>query len=126
MFTIDMTTIRPVGEFGSEAWCQACADYGTKILEQSDLPLDLSWDFSEIYTYPSERLIRPERSKSGYHFMIKEGAGLHNIAAILQTTSPEFSGLPTTVLGVPNFSRMSDQQKSDFIDLCGLKTSATS
>ena len=213
MFTIDMTAIRPVGEFGSEAWCQACADYGTKILEQSDLPPDLSWGFSEIYTYPPERLISPARIKSGYHFMIREGEisggdgvpdsclelsgfhaklrwayicnqsastygsagqkqrardektlreeiasytgiepdmggvpnpvwpkpiiaavsagaeegmGLHNIAASLQTTSPEFSGLPTTVLGVPDFSRMSDQQKLDFIDLCGLKTSATS
>jgi len=35
MFTIDMTTIHPLGEFGSEAWCQACADSGKNILEQS-------------------------------------------------------------------------------------------
>ena len=211
MFTIDMTTIHPVGEFGSEAWCHACADYGKEILKQSDLPPDLSWGFSEIYTYPPERLIRSDREKSAYHFMIREGeisggdgvpdsclelpgfhaqlrwayicnqsastygsagqkqrardektlreeiasytgvepdmggvpnpvwpklivaalsagaeegAGLHNIAAKLQTPSPEFSGLPTTILGVPNFSGMSDQQKTDFLDLCGLKTSA--
>ena len=68
MITIDMTTIHPVGEFGSKAWCQACADYGTRILEQSDLPSDLSWGFSEIYTHAPERLLSPDRKESGYHF----------------------------------------------------------
>ena len=51
----------------------------------------------------------------------EEGAGLHNIAASLQSPSPEFSGLPTTSLGVPIFSEMSDQQKIDFLTLCGVK-----
>ncbi|MGI9221612.1 MAG: hypothetical protein ACR2QS_11330 [Woeseiaceae bacterium] len=49
---------------------------------------------------------------------VEEGAGLHNIAATLQSPSPEFADMPTTELGVPDFARMSDAQKADFIALC--------
>jgi hypothetical protein len=52
---------------------------------------------------------------------VEEGAGLHNIAASLQSPSPEFYNLPTTHLGVPVFSRMTDLQKADFVALCGIK-----
>ena len=47
MFDIDVDTLKQVGEFGSLAWCQACAEYGVKILESAELPEDLSWGFSE-------------------------------------------------------------------------------
>ena len=208
MFEIDMEAIEPVGEFGSRAWCDACASYGVKILEAADLPGDLNWGFSELYTYPPDRLISEDWSQSGYHFMVmngvvsggasvpqtcldqegfhakirwayicnqsatkygsagqrkrseqeavllsqltdflgftpemggvpnavwpapivkalsvgvEEGAGLHNIAASLQSPSPEFIGLPTTDMGVPDFSSMSDKQRSEFLKLCGLQ-----
>jgi hypothetical protein len=203
-----MDSIRSVGEFGSRAWCEACAAYGVKILEASDLPPDLSWGFSETYTYPPARLVSDDWPVSGYYFMVKdgvisggadvpdeclaipgfhvkfrwayicnqsgskygsagqkqrgveegdlyrdmaeylgyepdlggvpnpvwpkpiiaalsvgveEGAGLHNIAASLQSPSPEFADLPTTELGVPVFSRMTDIQKADFVALCGIE-----
>ncbi len=205
MFTIDMTTLRPVGEFGSRDWCEACASFGVEILKASDLPKDLSWGFSEIYTAPPARLVSDEWPVSGYHFMVheghvsgggnvpkeclalpgfhvkmrwayichqsrtkygfagqkqrsaeeavlkeemanylgfepdlgaiddpvwpkpiiaalsvgvEEGAGLHNIAACLQAPSPEFNDLPTTEMGVPAFSRMTDAQKNHFLVLC--------
>lgn len=200
-----MDSLRPVGEFGSQAWCDACAAYGVKILEAANLPADLSWGFSETYTCPPDRLISEDWPTSGYHFMIKDGvvsggadvpdeclatpgfhvkfrwayicnqsgskygfagqrqrsaeeaellsamaeylgrdpdlggvpnpvwpqpiidalvegvedgAGLHNIAASLQSSSPEFAELPTTDLGVPDLSRMSDAQKAEFVALC--------
>ena len=208
MFDIDVDTLKQVGEFGSLAWCQACAEYGVKILESAELPEDLSWGFSEIYTHPPSRLVLEGRAVSGYHFMVQNGVvsggdgvpiscleipgfhaklrwayicnqsgtrygkagqkqrgldevqlaeeikaylgfkpdmggvpspvwpkpiidalshgaetggGLHNIAASMQALSPEFTGLPTTKLGVPHFSFMSDQQKADFIRLCGFE-----
>ena len=49
---------------------------------------------------------------------VEEGSGLHNIAATLQSPSPEFAELPTTELGVPDFSRMTSMQKEMFLDLC--------
>jgi hypothetical protein len=202
-----MSTIEQVGEFGSKAWCEACADFGVAILRASDLPNDLSWGFSEIYTAPPSRLVSDDWPVSGYHFMIheglvsggggvtdaclalpgfhvrmrwayicnqsstkygfegqrqrsseenvlkeqianylgfepnfgaidnpvwpkpiiaalsvgvEEGAGLHNIAASLQMPSPEFSGLPVTEMGVPEFSLMSDTQKEFFLALCDI------
>lgn len=50
----------------------------------------------------------------------EEGSGLHNIAARLQSPSPEFADLPTTDMGVPNFSAMTTNQKRSFLALCGL------
>lgn len=208
MFDVDVDTLDPVGEFGSAAWCQACADYGMKILEAAGMPDDLSWAFSETYTHPPARLISHDRPISGYYFMVQNGVisggdgvadaclaipgfhaklrwayicnqsgtrygsvgqkqrgvdeaeliadmeadlgdkpemggvpnpiwpkpiiaalshgvesggGLHNIAASLQSSSPEYEGLPTTELGVPRFSLMTDEQKADFVRLCGLE-----
>ena len=57
MSFIDVRRIKPVGEFGSREWCEACASYGVRILESGDMPLDLCWGFSEVYTCPPERLI---------------------------------------------------------------------
>ena len=41
----------------------------------------------------------------------EEGNGLHNIAATLQSASPEFADLPLTDTKVPLFSEMSEKQK---------------
>ena len=49
-----------------------------------------------------------------------EDAGLHNIAASMQRVSPEFKNLPCTDLGVPVFTKMTEDQKRDFIVLCGI------
>ena len=53
---------------------------------------------------------------------VESGGGLHNIAASLQAPSPEFEGWPTTKLGVPDFSAMTEAQRLDFIALCGLQS----
>ncbi|MEC8695841.1 MAG: hypothetical protein VXY02_03035, partial [Pseudomonadota bacterium] len=73
MFQIDMDTLVEVGEFGSEAWCRGCADYGVQILQAADIPDDLSWAFSEFYTDPPERMVSSQRPVSGYYFMIENG-----------------------------------------------------
>ena len=57
---------------------------------------------------------------------VEEGSGLHNIAATLQSPSPEFAELPTTELGVPDFSKMSTEQKDSFIDLCQIDSKSLS
>ena len=41
MAEVDVTALRPVGEFGSKAWCEACAKYGVQLLEDAELPADL-------------------------------------------------------------------------------------
>ena len=73
MFDIDVSTLNPVGEFGSQAWGSACADFGIKILESADLPKDLSWAFSETYTHAPDRLVSVDRPVSGYYFMVRDG-----------------------------------------------------
>ena len=50
----------------------------------------------------------------------EEGGGLHNIAATLQSPSPEFADLPTTEMGVPDFGAMTDAQKKFFLKLCAV------
>ena len=44
----------------------------------------------------------------------------------LQRPSPEFSGLPTTALGVPLFFDMTLSQKEGFIKLCRIEFSNNS
>jgi len=197
-----MTDLKPVGEFGSKEWCEACGKAGAKMLEDADLPADMAWGFSEIYLYPPERLLSEDRKISAYYFMVKDGKcsggdgvteeclalpgfhvqavwgaicnqsrslygsegqrkrgeeeavmykeiseyvgqpfppktgdrpkmvwpqeiidavtvgdGLHNVAAKLQAPSPEYADLPTTELGVPIFSKMTEEQKKFFIEL---------
>lgn len=207
MTEINVAEIRPVGEFGSKAWCEACAQYGVMLLENADIPANTEWGFTEVYTHPPARLLEDGRELSGYYIMVKDervsggdgvineclelpgfhvkiqwglianqsgskygregqaqrqseervlfseiakfvgsenplglgggkkpyfprevgaalargsesGGGLHNIAAALQSPSPEFADLPTTELGVPVFSRMTDTQKRAFLELC--------
>ena len=52
MPVIDMSTLKPVGEFGSRAWGEACAECSIKILEAANLPSSITWAFSEDYTHP--------------------------------------------------------------------------
>ena len=220
MPVIDMSTIKPVGEFGSKAWGEACVEAAIRMLEAANLPTSITWAFSEDYTHPPARLMEGGRTHSGYYLMVKEGEvsggdgilaeartipgfhakvpwaaicnqsaalygregmrqrgvdqqalfaaigeyvgrenpfgldinkegkpsvmldpvgpwpaevgaalgegaeegnGLHNIAATLQTDSPEYADLPVTALRVPIFAEMTDQQKADFVRLCGIE-----
>lgn len=73
MAEIDVAALQPVGEFGSKAWCEACAQYGVQMLEAADLPADLAWGFSEIYTHPPARLLADGREQSAYYIMVKDG-----------------------------------------------------
>ncbi|MCY3820498.1 MAG: hypothetical protein OXH52_14240 [Gammaproteobacteria bacterium] len=215
-----MSTIKPVGEFGSKAWGEACVEAAIRMLEAANLPASITWAFSEHYTHPPARLMEGGRTHSGYYLMVKEGEvsggdgileeartipgfhakvpwaaicnqsaalygregmrqrgvdqqalfaaigeyvgrenpfgldinkegkpsvmldpvgpwpaevgaalgegaeegnGLHNIAATLQTDSPEYADLPVTALRVPIFAEMTDQQKADFVRLCGIE-----
>ncbi|MAV26664.1 MAG: hypothetical protein CMQ05_11165 [Gammaproteobacteria bacterium] len=216
---IDMSTLSPVGEFGSKAWGEACSEASVKILEAADIPADTNWAFTEDYTHPPARLMEGERTHAGYYIMVKDGKvsagdgipdaaralpgfhvrmpwaylcnqsgalygregqqrrsgheaelmaaivahtgndnpfnfiinaegkpnafldpvgpwpsavgsalgeggedgnGLHNIAATLQSDSPEFADLPVTDMRVPIFGEMTDDQKQFFLDLCGI------
>jgi hypothetical protein len=49
------------------------------------------------------------------------GEGLHNVAANLQIPSPEYEDLPTTELGVPVFSKMTEEQKQSFLKLLAIE-----
>jgi hypothetical protein len=221
MPVIDMSTLKPVGEFGSKAWGEACSEASIKILEAADLPDHINWAFTEDYTHPPARLMEGGRQHAGYYIMVKdgkvsagdgippesltlpgfhvqlpwayianqsgalygsagqkqrsqdegvlmaamveylggrenpfnlpinekgvpsfmldpvgpwppevgralgeggeEGNGLHNIAATLQTDSPEFADLPVTEMRVPNFGEMTEEQKVTFLELCGVE-----
>ncbi len=70
---VDMSKIKPVGEFGSKAWGEACVAYGIQLLEEGDLPADTVWAFTEDYTFPPARLMEGGREKSGYYMMVKDG-----------------------------------------------------
>lgn len=207
---VNVAELEPVGEFGSKAWCEACAKYAVQLLQEANLPADTEWGFSEIYTHPPARLLEGAREMAAYYMMVKdgqatggdgapevcralpgfhvklqwaaicnqsrskygrdgqrqrsaeekvlfqeieeyvgrpnplgletrrkavwppavgaalgagseEGGGLHNIAATLQAPSPEFAELPTTELGVPVFSAMTDEQKRYFLRLCAVE-----
>ena len=51
----------------------------------------------------------------------EDGNGLHNIAATLQTDSPEFADLPVKNMRVPIFDDMTDEQKRFFLELCEIE-----
>jgi hypothetical protein len=215
-----MSTLKPVGEFGSKAWGEACVECAIKMLEAANLPSSINWAFSEDYTHPPARLMEDGRTHAGYYLMVKngivsggdgileearsipgfhaklpwasicnqsaalygregqkqrsaeeqvlfdaieayvgrenplgmeinkegkpslmldpvgpwpaevgkavgeggeEGNGLHNIAATLQSDSPEYANLPVSDLRVPIFADMTDQQKAEFVKICGIQ-----
>ena len=68
---IDVSKLKPVGEFGSKAWCEACAAGGAQLLEEANLPADIEWGFSEDYTHPPARLLEGGREKAAYCIMVK-------------------------------------------------------
>ena len=68
-----MSALRPVGEFGAKAWCEACAVYGLRLLEDANLPEHIAWGFSEIYAHPPARLLTDGREQSAYYMMVKDG-----------------------------------------------------
>ena len=45
----DMSDLKPVGEFGSVEWCEACGKAGAKMLQDANLPADTAWGFTENY-----------------------------------------------------------------------------
>ncbi|MBC81154.1 MAG: hypothetical protein CMQ33_10010 [Gammaproteobacteria bacterium] len=65
--------IEPVGEFGSKAWCAACAAGGVKLLKEANLPEDMEWAFSEVYTHAPERFHADGREIVGYYMLVKNG-----------------------------------------------------
>ena len=68
-----MPDIEPVGEFGSREWCEACAAWSIKQLEEANLPADMAWGFSEVYTHLPERLMPEGREVAGYYIMVRDG-----------------------------------------------------
>ena len=91
MFTVEMGSLKPVGEFGSREWCETCAQFGVKILDGAGMPADLSWGFSEHYTFPAARLVSDDWPDSGYHFMVKDGVVSGG------------AGIPDECLALPGF-----------------------
>ncbi len=86
-----MSDMEPVGEFGSRDWCEACADWSIKQLLEADLPADMAWGFSEVYTHLPERLMPEGREVAGYYILVKDG----EISA--------GDGAPAECLGTPGF-----------------------
>ena len=75
------------------------------------------------HVWPDEiraALIRTAYEEGGTGY--EEGGGLHNVAAKTQKPSPEFADLPTTGMGVPDFSNMTESQKQRFLKLCAVDT----
>ena len=68
-----MSTLKPVGEFGSKAWGEACCDASLQILAEADLTADINWAFTEDYTHPPARLMAGGRTHAGYYIMVKNG-----------------------------------------------------
>lgn len=73
MYVIDMSTLEPVGEFGSREWGEACAAASVKLLEAAGLPKDFEWAFTECYTHPPARLMEGGRKQAGYYILVKDG-----------------------------------------------------
>lgn len=91
MPVIDMATLKPVGEFGSRAWGEACAAAAIEILEAADLPSEIEWAFTEEYLYPPARLMEGGRAQSGYFIQVQGG----------EVTGGD--GVPEACLELPGF-----------------------
>ena len=165
MTEINVAELEPVGEFGSKAWCEACARYGVQLLKDGApeecraLPgfhIKLQWAsicnqsrtkygregqmrrsaqekviFEKIEEYVGRpnslglgggpKHVWPREVGMALGKGAEEGGGLHNIAASLQIPSPEFEGVPTTEMGVPDFDAMSEEQKRRFLQLLAVE-----
>jgi hypothetical protein len=73
MPVIDMSSLKPIGEFGSRAWGEAVVENALKMLEAANLPASITWALTEDYTYPPARLMDGGRKHAGYYLMVKEG-----------------------------------------------------
>ena len=73
MAIIDVSDLSVVGEFGSKAWGEACANASVKILQAANLPESINWAFTEDYSHPPKRLMGNGRENSGYYIMVKNG-----------------------------------------------------
>lgn len=91
MPAIDMSTLEPVGEFGSKAWGEACAAHSVTILEAAEIPDGLDWAFTEHYTHPPARLMAGGREKAGYYIIVKDGKISGG------------DGIPDEALAIPGF-----------------------
>jgi len=91
MPVIDMSTLKPVGEFGSKAWGEACAAHSVTILEAADIPDGLDWAFTEHYTHPPARLMEGGRKNAGYYIIVKDGKISGG------------DGIPEEALAIPGF-----------------------
>ncbi len=91
MPVIDISTLTPVGEFGSKPWGEACAAHSVTILEAENLSTDLAWAFTEHYTHPPARLMEGGREKAGYYIIVKDGKVSGG------------DGIPDEALAIPGF-----------------------
>ncbi|MEE2914782.1 MAG: hypothetical protein VX745_08975 [Pseudomonadota bacterium] len=73
MPVIEMSTLEPVGEFGSREWGEACVNCAIRMLQAANLPDTITWSFTEHYTHPPARLMTGGRVSAGYYFMVKNG-----------------------------------------------------
>lgn len=73
MPVIDMSTLKPTGEFGSRAWGEAVVECAIKMLEAAGLPASITWALTEDYTHPPARLMEGGREHAGYYLMVKDG-----------------------------------------------------
>jgi hypothetical protein len=73
MPVVDMSTLKPTGEFGSLAWGEAVVEQAIKMLEAANLPASITWALTEDYTYPPARLMEGGRQHAGYYLIVKEG-----------------------------------------------------
>lgn len=47
MPVIEMSTLEPVGEFGSREWGEACVNCAIRMLQAANLPDTITWSFTE-------------------------------------------------------------------------------
>ena len=47
--------------------------HGVALLKEANLPNDIQWGFTEIYTNPPSRLLSDQRTQSAYYIMVKNG-----------------------------------------------------
>lgn len=102
MPVIDMSTLKPVGEFGSKAWGEGCSEGAIKMLEAANLPNDINWAFTEDYTHPPARLMDGGRTHAGYFIMVKDcvvsaGDGIPDEALALPGFHIQCPGRPSAI-----------------------------
>ena len=100
MPVIDMSTLKPIDEFGSVAWGEAVVECSIKMLEAISLPTSISWALTEDYTHPPARLMANGRKHSGYYLMVKDGkvSGVDGVIEEALRTPGFHCRMPWTVI----------------------------